>query len=349
MNLYEVQKDCATCKKRVLDSNSEIKCSLAEEKPSDISACGNYVADYGQIAKGELGKSISGWLFVFLWLGVGCGALLSVIMALVDLSTNEYSAFFVSLYCLMIGALSVTAVATIVAFYKRKNNAVSLAVTYIAMILLDGVFAFSMAAISNDSIVVISAIRQFVWGGVWLAYLIMSDKVEAVIPKVTRVWGALEKITISVYVLSVLTFISSFAYVAENDNPRNIILTNESYITQVVIEANKELPAYVSEDVVFFRINHNTVGEKSVEFVYILQNVSVSDFDEEYLEELGADAKDEILTGLGNEVEEDEFLLICFKEGYNVVYRYCDASSATLYAVRITPAEYENAKEFWRR
>ncbi len=349
MNLYEIQKDCATCKKRVLDSNSEIKCSLAEEKPSDISACENYVADYGQIAKGELGKSISGWLFVFLWLSVGCGALVSVIMALVNLSANEYSAFFVSLCSLMIGALSVTAVATIVAFYKRKSNAVSLAITYIAIILLDGILLISMAAISNDSVLAISAIWQFLCGGVWLAYLIMSDKVKAVIPKATRVWGALEKITISVYVLSVLAFISSFAYVAENDNPRNFILTNESYITQCVIEANKELPAYISEDVVFFRVNHNTVGEKNVEFVYILQNVSVSDFDEEYLEELGADAKDEILTGLGNEVEEDEFLLICFKEGYNVVYRYCDASSATLYVVRITQAEYENAKEFWRR
>ena len=349
MNLYEVQKDCATCKNRVLDSSSKIKCSKAEEKPSDITACENYVADYGQIAKEERGKSISEWLFVFLWLGVGCGALISVIVALVDLSTNEYSAFLASLYCLMIGALSVTAVATIVAFYKRKSNAVSLAVTYIAMILLDGVFAIIIAAISNDSIVTISAIRQFIWGGVWLAYLIMSDKVEAVIPKATRVWGALEKITISVYVLSVLAFVSSFAYVAENDNPRNILLTDESYITQVVIEANKELPAYVSEDVVFFRINHNTVGEKSIENVYILQNVSVSDFDEEYLEELGADVKDEILTGLGNEAEEDEFLLICFKEGYNVVYRYCDASSATLYTVTITPAEYEDAREFWRR
>ena len=89
------------------------------------------------------------------------------------------------------GSLLVTAILTIIAFYKRKSNAVSLATTYIAMIVLDGVMSIIIAVVSEDSSMYPQAFRQLCWGAIWFSYLRQSSKVELIIPILTRSWNKL--------------------------------------------------------------------------------------------------------------------------------------------------------------
>lgn len=59
--------------------------------------CDKYAADEAQLSKEaskaealEEEKSISGWLAFFLWVGVGLGALISVIMCKVSIDTLQF-------------------------------------------------------------------------------------------------------------------------------------------------------------------------------------------------------------------------------------------------------------------
>ena len=96
--------------------------------------CDKYAADEAQLSKEaskaealEEEKSISGWLAFFLWVGVGLGALIAVIMGLAQTFGQGFGWFFTSTYLIMMGSLLVTAILTIIAFYKRNSNAVALA------------------------------------------------------------------------------------------------------------------------------------------------------------------------------------------------------------------------------
>ena len=134
-------KLCSTCKNREFNPECGTVCSFTKEKPSFDDKCDKYVADEVQLSKEaskaealEEEKSISGWLAFFLWVGVGLGALISAIMGVAQTFGQGFGWLFSSTYLIMIVSLLVIATLTIIAFYKRKSNAVSLATTYIAMI-----------------------------------------------------------------------------------------------------------------------------------------------------------------------------------------------------------------------
>jgi len=83
--------------------------------------CDKYAADEAQLSKEaskaealEEEKSISGWLAFFLWVGVGLGALISVIMGLAQTFGQGFGWFFTSTYLIMMGSLLVTAILTII-------------------------------------------------------------------------------------------------------------------------------------------------------------------------------------------------------------------------------------------
>lgn len=87
MEMSEKIKICSTCKNREFNPECGTVCSFTKDKPSFEEVCDKYAADEAQLSKEaskaealEEEKSISGWLAFFLWVGVGLGALISVIM-----------------------------------------------------------------------------------------------------------------------------------------------------------------------------------------------------------------------------------------------------------------------------
>ena len=134
MEMSEKIKICSTCKNREFNPECGTVCSFTKDKPSFEEVCDKYAADEAQLSKEaskaealEEEKSISGWLAFFLWVGVGLGALISVIMGLAQTFVQGFGWFFTSNYLIMMCSVLVTAILTIIAFYKRNSNAVALA------------------------------------------------------------------------------------------------------------------------------------------------------------------------------------------------------------------------------
>lgn len=341
-------KICSTCKNREFNPECGTVCSFTKEKPSFEGECEKYAADEVLLSKEaskvealEKEKSISGWLAFFLWIGVGLGALISVITFAKALGQG-FGWFFSSTYLIMIVSLLLTATLTIIAFYKRKSNAVALATTYIAMIALDGIIALVIAFVLDDSSIFHQAFRQLCWGAIWFTYLRHSSKVELIVPVLTRTWNKLEKFILALYILSITIYTLSIVYVNQSDNPQNIFFTDSSYIIQSIAEANKELPITVADGIVLQRVSkeHNAVV-----YIYQFSNVYLSETGIDYWVENASVNRHEMMYELYKDPNSDAFLTTCFKEGYNVIYRYNDAVSETLYTVTITPDDYKKALE----
>lgn len=349
MEMADKIKICSTCKNREFNPECGTVCSFTKDKPSFEEVCDKYAADETQLSKEaskaealEEEKSISGWLAFFLWVGVGLGALISVIMGLAQTFGQGFGWFFTSTYLIMMGSLLVTAILTIIAFYKRNSNAVALATTYIAMIVLDGVMSLVIAAVSEDSSMYPQAFRQLCWGAIWFSYLRQSSKVELIVPILTRTWNKLEKFILALYILSLSIFTLSIVYVHQSENPQNIFFTDSSYINQNIAEANKELPINIADGIVLQRINKE---QNAVVYIYQFSNVYLSETGTDYWTENASVNRHEMLYELYKDPNSDAFLTTCFKEGYNVIYRYNDAVSETLYTVTITPDDYKKALE----
>ena len=111
MEMSDKIKVCSTCKNREFNPSCGTVCSLTKEKPSFEDECDNYVADEEQLSKEaskvevfEEEKNISGWLAFFLWVGVGLGAFISVIMGLAQTLGQGFGLMFSSLYLLMLAS-----------------------------------------------------------------------------------------------------------------------------------------------------------------------------------------------------------------------------------------------------
>lgn len=101
MEMSEKIKICSTCKNREFNPECGTVCSFTKDKPSFEEVCDKYAADEAQLSKEaskaealEEEKSISGWLAFFLWVGVGLGALISVIMGLAQTFGQGFGWFF---------------------------------------------------------------------------------------------------------------------------------------------------------------------------------------------------------------------------------------------------------------
>ena len=136
---------------------------------------------------------ISGWLVVFLYLGLGFGSVGSIIYNFASVLGQGLNVPYTLLLLTPAILIFITGISAIVAFHKRRPNAVSLAKTYIAMIVLDGLAGILIAIISEEYESAVEFIRQFIWAGIWFTYLIVSKKVEAVSPPATRIWDKFEK------------------------------------------------------------------------------------------------------------------------------------------------------------
>lgn len=336
---------CSTCKKRSFDPNTGIICSLTYQKPTFDDECPTFDPDAGQIERQKSRNeptAMSGWLKVFIWLGIGAGAILSSLIGGVTIAQEGFGWIFSTLYLITILALDVIAVAAIIAFYRGKSNAVALANTYIAMIALDGLFAILIAILTKDNSFFPQAIRQFAWSAIWFTYLQKSDNVEALFPAESRSWKPFEKVVLAIYVLTTCLSTIAIAYAFKNNRPQDLIYSTESYIDLSISEANKELPTTIDEGLTLMRISKEN---DRITYTYRFDDVSISDFEPGFLDENTITAKQEALYNISQNPQADEFATACANEGYTLIYEYMDRTSVPLYSISIRPEEFKAAME----
>ena len=199
---------CQNCELRKIDAQKGLVCSLTGGRVDFTDTCVNYEEDVNEISRlqkeaqeHQASLKVSGWLAFFLWVGVGLGALVSMIQNFNILVDSELPILYNLLVVSNVACLVTIAILTIIAFYKRKNNAVSLALTYIAMITISGVLSLVINVIADDYANIIPAIRSLVWAGIWCTYIFVSSQVSELIPKATRRWNKLEKLLLGLYIL----------------------------------------------------------------------------------------------------------------------------------------------------
>ena len=344
--LKEKLEVCSVCKNRKFDPDKGLICSLTKNKPEFENECISYEADPPHIeiqnARSEVyeeNKSVSGWLAFFLWVGIGVGALVSAVMGVVQILNEGYVWLFSSISMVAIFSIVVIAIYAIIAFYRRKSNAVALATTYIVMIALDGVLSIVIATLLDDESMFPQAIRQFVWAAIWFTFLQKSNNVEELIPKHSRTWNRFEKMVLAIYIVSISLFTTAIVYAVKSDNPQNIFYTSRSYIDLSIAEWNKELPMIVGDGVTLQRIDKE---DQSVVYTYQFSNTYIEDIDKDFLSENSMVAKYEILYELSKDPKYDEFAVTCFEEGYAIKYEYIDAHTRHLYSITISPEEYKS-------
>lgn len=199
---------CSKCQKREFSTERGLVCSLTKEKPDFEDECASFDPDNEKIAfqkskdeSRERSKSVSGWLAFFLWVCLGIGSALTLIIAITQVVNYDlgwiYS--FVTLSVALI--VVVIAISAIMAFYSRKTNAVALAKTYIAMVALDGMVSVILSIVLKDSSMYPQGVRQLIWSAVWFTYLLESERVADLIPQGTRTWESFEKTMLIVFVV----------------------------------------------------------------------------------------------------------------------------------------------------
>lgn len=346
MTREERLKYCSVCKNRQMDINKGIICSLTNSQATFDENCSNYVADEIAVSKAaaknkelEESKKISGWLSFFLWVGLFGGGVGSLIMAIKSIVEDELGIWFSTIYLSMVICLFVTAMYAIWAFYRKRTNAVSLAKTYIGMVVLDGISTLLLSRLTEDSTMAYSTIRQFLWAAIWFSYLIKSDTVDFIIPKETRTWERFEKIIFSVFVGALVLFLMSIVFIRESNNPQSVFFSKNSYIVQTIEESNKELPMEIDDGHVLQRIN---IEKDDIVYVFQLTDSFRSEFEDEDLIEFGNIRKYEILASLCDTPEDDEFMNTCLNAGYTIIHKYIDALANDLYEIVINPEEYNN-------
>lgn len=148
---------------------------------------------------------IGGWMAFFLWCGIGLGLVTSLLRCFAD--GGDIFAYVYVLLFVIVG------IKAIIAFYKKKENAVPLATTYCILVAMDAVFLMSWNLIFDihDSWGLV--VRNVIWASIWLTYLYCSYDVAERLPKESRVWHKFEK-----YVLGAVAsvFVVSLAVNAAN-------------------------------------------------------------------------------------------------------------------------------------
>lgn len=210
---------CKTCKNRGFDYHAGIVCGLSGKKPDFHSSCSNMSFDQEEAnrieekkAANEESDDIHGWMAFFLWVGIGGGLLVSTIRTFVavfargtDCFTRWYSLIYLAFF-LFIG------IKAIIAFYRRKDNAVALATTYCIMIALDAILYFLGTADSAWMV-----LRHVLWACIWLTFLYCSEDVKEICLKETRKWHATEIATLSIY--SAATILMIIILIGVNSQP----------------------------------------------------------------------------------------------------------------------------------
>ena len=231
MTRLEQLKFCEVCQHRKMDMRQGLLCGLTDAKADFEGTCARFKSDEKAVVKrAEVENAgpepISGWLAFFLWVGVGVGAFLSCLFTLIEISDLSLSPLAIVLIAGYLGSLVGVAVMTIVAFYRHQANAVSLALTYVAMIAIDVALQIVVAVMVDELPDLGSFIRSLVWVIIWFAYLLVSEKVQRAIPKETRKWKAPEKILLVIYIACCAAFAIMLHQIVSDPSGAEMLFNN---------------------------------------------------------------------------------------------------------------------------
>lgn len=294
------------------------------------------------VQKNGAPQSMPGWIMFFLVVGVGLGSIVSFITIIGEAMGSDFSLLLLSLFFIDAFSFLATAVYTIYAFAKRKSNAVSVATTYIAMIVIDGIMGLILSVVLDETSELQDTIRQFVWGLVWFSFLRKYKKVEEWIPKENRTWKLPEKIILAVYILETCIVTGFTVYVADSGNSQ-LMMKTDAFVESVIEEGNKLLPMDCGSGITFNSIAKD--GDRIV-YTYQFSNLAVSDFDMSLIESVSVEDKAEMLDMMLQEPADFDFIVnTCFKDGYVFEKRYIDSESVLLFSYTITSEEYNAALE----
>ena len=245
-------------------------------------------------------KPISGWLTFFLWIGVGLGAIISSVLTISEFAGIGWTPFSIFVFIGYLGSLVAVAVLTIIAFYRRKENAVSLAMTYVLMIALDGVLQIAIAVIVNDETMIKDIIQSFVWSITWFVYLICSKQVKEKIPEGTRKWKPMELILLAVFIISGISYCMGLNQVMKDPTDSNLV--SKEYLIKSAIEGmNEELPS-ISDGVMMEGVE---LQGMMIVYNFKLPNTALADINIDYLKKYSIALKQEIIQGYILEDDED--------------------------------------------
>ena len=287
-------------------------------------------------------KPISGWLFFFLWVGIGLGAAISCIRTLIELKDIGWSPLSIIIIIGYLGTFAAVAVLTIIAFYKRQPNAVSLAITYIAMIVIDCIIQIATSSILEENIISKDLIRSALWCIIWFTYLMCSSQVKEHIPIETRCWKRTEIILLVIYIVSSAALTIGLNKMI-NDPINSHILSKEYLIKSTIEGMNEEFPSY--EDGII--IENVELQGMEIVYNYKLPNSTLSELDLDYVNKSSIAHKQDILKDFATETDEDIINVynLFFNNGYNVSYHFKDKDDQIIYSITTTPTEYKNSIE----
>ena len=350
MTREEQLKSCTICTHRCMDMHKGMLCGLTQNAANFEGECPNFEQDEKEFQKqqqiqqemmNDEDHTVGGWLAIFLWLGIGGGALASIVTTCLVLSEWLLSIWLVVAHLVMLLCLCTIAVSTIVAFYKRKPNAKALAYTYIATIAIDGIYSIVMYFAITDapeSDLALS-IRSILWSVIWGAYLAFSTRVENIVPR-PRTWQTFEKmlagIIVSMYILMAIVTI-------DMQNNENSIFYNQRQVVKTILqETNKELPYQDIDGVISQRL---FLQKDTIVYSYKLTQTDIKDCAAEDLQLTCIHTKQSILQEVALQSPDatlsgHEYF---FEHNYSVSFRYYDKWNTLLYSVVITPEDYANA------
>ncbi len=295
-------------------------------------------------------KPISGWLAFFLWVGIGLGAAASCWNVLSSLFELDPDPLLYLLFLLYLIPLVTVAILCIIAFYKRKTNAVALALTYIAMIALDGVLQIFSAIMFNTHDFA-GVIRPFVWSGIWFAYLLCSEQVKELIPKETRTWKRTERVLLYLYIIACIA-IGAFSTIGFNSSRLVDSITAEkrhkeqvrNNLEEIIDEVNASLPSPMDNGIV---MQKTVLKDNILEYHYQFPEYEKTDFNTGFMPIFSIVQEQEILKSCAtlDDREQLNFYSETFGEGYSIRYIYHDKNDDIISFIQISPEDYEQARE----
>ena len=331
MTREEQLKSCTICMHRCMDMHKGLLCGLTQNAANFEGECPNFEQDEKEFQKQQQIQQemmndedhiVGGWLAIFLWLGIGGGALMSIVTACLSLSDLLLSTWLVVAHLVMLLCLCTIAISTIVAFYKHQPNAKALAYTYIATIAMDGIFSIAMYFAITDapeSDLALS-IRSILWSVIWGAYLACSTRVENIVPK-PRTWQMFEKILAGVIVS--MYIVMAIVTIDMHNNENSIFYNPRQMVKAILQEANQDLPYRNIDGVIQQRL---FLQEDTIVNSYKLTQTDIKDCATDELQLNGIGSKQSALQEVALQTSDDplSWYAYFFEHNYSVSFRYYD-------------------------
>lgn len=260
--------------------------------------------------------TISGWLAFFLYVTVGLGMVGSTIMSIIDLKSLGLESVFAILDIVVPLLSIVIGISTIVAFVKRRPNAVTLALTYMFFILFVNVIAFITSVMMGTMLTSPNSLSVIVGNIIWIVYLFNSKRVGRVIPKKSRVIGRYAKVLWTLCAVTVACYFSTTFFMPNNVS--KLFFSDEAYIRMEIANQNNLSSSQLGGVVVDVEIQGKTIVMRYYEHVTVPFMRRLIPPTQEKIEE----HKQSTIDGYMSDESLSEFVEILARNGYELCYKY---------------------------